>query len=189
MRRLLSLLYTISGWVAAICLVAIFVMILVQISFDLINRLVVDLTGESADLIVPSYGEFASYLLAASMFLGFATALNHGTHVRVNLALRKMSPAVRRVIEVLATSVAMLAVGFFAYRATIMVHESWLYDDKSYGLIVIPMWIPQTPMAVGLIVLTIAFVDRLAGVLSGQHVRDEDEIPSPANDGPSGKGE
>lgn len=183
MRRLLNLLYTASGWVAAVFLVAIFAIILVQIGLDLTNRIVLQLFGSAISLMIPSYAEFASYLMAAAMFLGFATALNHGTHVRVTLALRSMSPAVRRIVEFAATAIASGAVAFFAFRATIMLHESWLYEDMSYGLIVIPMWIPQAPMAIGLIVLTIAFLDRLAGVVTGHLAADEDDTsPSPLDE-------
>lgn len=186
MRRLLTLLYTASGWVAALFLVAIFAIILVQIGLDLTNRIVLQLFGRSISLMIPSYAEFASYLLAAAMFLGFATALNHGTHVRVTLALRTMSPAVRRAAEFAAAGIGTSAAAFFAFRATIMVHESWLYEDMSYGLIVIPMWIPQAPMALGLIVLTIAFLDRLAGVATGHLVADEDDMPPPPLDESAG---
>jgi TRAP-type C4-dicarboxylate transport system permease small subunit len=177
MRRLLNVLYSANAWAAAFFLAAIFAIILAQIVLDLADRLASRFLGESFGLMIPSYAEFASYLMAASMFLGFACALNHGTHVRVTLAIRLLPPAIRRTTEFAATAIATGASSFFAWRATVMVYESWLYEDQSYGLIVIPMWVPQAPMAIGLTVLSIAFIDRLVGVLAGRWVADEDEVP------------
>lgn len=187
MRRSLNLLYSASAWLAALFLVAIFAVILAQILLEGLDRLAGFALGENFGLMIPSYAEFASYLMAASMFLGFACALNHGTHVRVTLAISMMPPALRRAAEFAATGIATCASSFFAWRASVMVYESWLYGDQSYGLIVIPMWLPQAPMAIGLIVLSIAFVDRLIGVLGGQWVADEDEVPPAPVAGQSGE--
>jgi TRAP-type C4-dicarboxylate transport system permease small subunit len=187
MRRLINLLYSASAWLAALFLVAIFAIILTQILLEGADRLAAYALGETFGLMVPSYAEFASYLMAASMFLGFACALNHGTHVRVTLAIRNMPHSLQRVMEFLATAIATGASGFFAWRATVMVYESWLYQDMSYGLIVVPMWVPQAPMAIGLAVLAIAFIDRLIGVFAGRWVPDEDEVPPTPVTGPSGE--
>lgn len=187
MRFVLKFLYRASAVAACACLLAIFAIILAQILLNLLDRFADALLGAPLGIMIPSYAEFSSYLLAASMFLGFASALNYGTHVRVVLALQKMPPNIRKGMEVMSTGIGASAAAFFAWRATVMVYESWLFHDLSYGLIVVPMWVPQAPMAIGLAILTIAFLDRLVNALAGRIGPDEGEGTSAAID--NGPGE
>jgi hypothetical protein len=48
-----------------------------------------------------------------------------------------------------------------------MTWESYVFNDRSAGVLPIPLWIPQTGMSLGIIVLTIAFLDDLVTVLRG----------------------
>ena len=50
-----------------------------------------------------------------------------------------------------------------------MVHLSWesyIFEEVSYGYIPIPIWIPQVPVALGMIMFTIAILDDLWCLLS-----------------------
>ena len=62
---------------------------------------------------------------------------------------------------------------FFSWHTVLLVVDSWEFDEVSYGMIPVPLWIPQTSMAVGLIVLTIALIDDLVGVIRGQEASYE----------------
>ena len=44
------------------------------------------------------------------------------------------------------------------------------YGDTSSGRVAVPLWIPQTPVAVGLALLTLALVHTLVEVLGGAHL-------------------
>ncbi|WP_239506990.1 hypothetical protein, partial [Stenotrophomonas maltophilia] len=52
------------------------------------------------------------------------------------------------------------------------------FDERGQGLLPIPIWIPQAPVAIGAIVLAIAVLDEFVRVASGlvptyvQQVRD-----------------
>jgi hypothetical protein len=48
-----------------------------------------------------------------------------------------------------------------------MTYESWLLNDLSTGVLIIPLWIPQLGMAVGLVILLIAILDELVHVAGG----------------------
>ena len=72
-RRLLDGLYTAGAVVAAFCLCAMLVVILLQ--------MIARWTG----LQFPGSAQYAGYLMAASSFLAFAQALNRGAHIRVTL--------------------------------------------------------------------------------------------------------
>ena len=158
LRRILDGIYLGCGIIAAICLVA----ILVLVSLQMLARW----TGE----IFPGSSDYAGYFMAASTFFAFAYALNHGSHIRVNLLLRALGRH-RRWAEIwcfVVGSVLALLWARFAFKA---VYWSWKLGDISQGLDATPIWIPQIAMAVGSSVLAIALIDNLIMLLfRGTHM-------------------
>ena len=47
------------------------------------------------------------------------------------------------------------------------VYESWKFNEVAQGLIKIPIWIPQSAVALGIVILLIAVLDELVTVLRG----------------------
>ena len=56
--------------------------------------------------------------------------------------------------------------GFFTWYACDMLWFSFITHDVSQGLVPVPLWIPQTGMALGLAVLLVALLDDLLVVVS-----------------------
>ena len=75
LRTFLDRLYAAAGVIAALCLIAILVVIVLQMGA---RWLLIPFPGSS---------EYAGYLMAASSFLAFAYVLNSGAHIRVSLFL------------------------------------------------------------------------------------------------------
>ncbi len=73
----------------------------------------------------------------------------------------------RRGLEILCLALAASMVGYFAWYSIDMVSTSYKLNDVSQGLVPVKLWIPQSGMAAGLAILTLAFVDDLVMVLSG----------------------
>ncbi|HVF64634.1 MAG TPA: TRAP transporter small permease [Casimicrobiaceae bacterium] len=155
MRRLLDRLYDIAGALAAVAVLAIFV---VMISAAVMRQLGMR-TGGSDDIV--------SWLTAAAAFLAMAHAFRHGDFVRVVLLLDRLPVAWRRRFEIVCLVVAAAFVGFLALAAVRFVHESWAFNDIANGMIAIPLWIPQLSFAIGALSLLVAVVDELVGVLRG----------------------
>ena len=63
-----------------------------------------------------------------------------------------------------------------------MTYTSWLINDMSTGVLVVPLWLPQTGFAAGLVILWIAVVDELVHVLGGNKPRYEKEPPKTAEE-------
>lgn len=156
LRRGLDSLYLGSGLLAA----AFLLLILLTIVAQIIGRFI----GVAIDST-----EIGGFSLAATTFLSLGYTLRHGGHVRVTLLIRYAGGALRRGIELWCSGLAGIASGYFAYQAANMVHDSWRFGDLSPGLLAIPVWIPQTGMAVGLVVLAIAFADEFVHVLRGNN--------------------
>ena len=156
MRAALELLYRASGLAAGFFLVAIGALTAVQI------------IGRLAGFAAYSFDDFAGFAMAASSFLGLAYTLRANEHIRMTLVLHHTRAALRRALEILSLLVATFLVGLFAWFTCDMTLTSYQLGDVSQGLVPVPLWIPQAGMALGLVVLAIAFVDDLVAVLRGR---------------------
>jgi TRAP-type C4-dicarboxylate transport system permease small subunit len=112
---------------------------------------------------------YAGYFMAASIFLALPYTLKAGDHIRVTLILQRFDgmPA-RRWFELFCLVVAVLLSGFFAWYS---IRQSWLsyqFSDISQSDDRTPLWIPQIGMAVGTVMLCIAFVEALVDELQGR---------------------
>ncbi|MBJ7536113.1 TRAP transporter small permease [Marinomonas transparens] len=156
MSQLKEKLYLCSGLLSGLCIVIITLLLLAQI------------IGRFIGFIVPSAEDFAGYALAASTFLGLAYTFREGGHIRVTLLIQRLSPLPRQIQEgvILALSFALLC--FLSYSCIYMVYESYIYNEVSYGYIPVPLWIPQVPVAVGMIALNLAVLDALIMALRGK---------------------
>lgn len=155
LRRALTLLYGLCAVLAAICLAAIAAIIL---SGAIARQL---------GLVVPSANSIAGYLVAASTFLALAPTLRSGGHIRVELFASRLGSRARRWLEVWCLGLATVLVGYLAYASVLQVFNSYRFHSTSPGLLPIPMWIPQLPMAFGLAVMTVALLELLVGTLLG----------------------
>ncbi|MDA3888118.1 MAG: TRAP transporter small permease [Allgaiera sp.] len=167
MRRSLDALYRLSGGLAAFFIAAIVAVVVVQVGFNLTDKILIATGIGALGLTIPSYAQFTGYFLAASTFLGLAYTLREGGHIRVSLAIQFLPRPLRRATEALALVTAAGMTGFAAWNMVLYIHDSWSYGDMSSGMVAVPIWIPQTPLALGLTILTIALVDDLVQVLLG----------------------
>jgi len=152
LRTILDRLYLYTGYVAAVCLIFILVLIVMQ--------MLARWTGE----MLPGTSDYAGYFMAASSFFAFAYALNNGAPIRVNLLLRSLGHY-RRFCEIWCFVIASILSAYWAFYAIKTTYLSFLLGDKSQGLDATPLWIPQMVMAIGATILTIALIDNLFRVL------------------------
>jgi TRAP-type C4-dicarboxylate transport system permease small subunit len=156
MRPALEVLYRTSGLLAGFFLVAIGALTAAQIG------------GRLLGLPAYSFDDFAGFCMAASSFLGLAYTLRANEHIRMTLVLHHTRPALRRALELVSLAIATFLVGVFAWYACDMTITSYELHDMSQGLVAVPLWIPQSGMALGLVVLAVALVDDLAAALRGK---------------------
>ena len=160
MRRLLDLLYDTAAWLAALCMVGVLAMVLASI------------LGRQFNFHLPGTDAYAGYCMAAAGFLALAHTLKRGEHIRVSLLIGRLSGWPRRALEIWALSVAVVLAGLLAWYAVRLAWLSHEYNDISTGNDATPLWIPQISMAVGTVILFIAFVDEWVAELRGLRVHD-----------------
>lgn len=166
MRRFLDQLYLGSGALAAFFLSAICVVVLLQVGANIIDSIAVLLTGAPIGLLIPSYAEFTGFFLAAASFLAMAYTLRSGDHIRVSLFIQHLNAPKRRMVEIWCSGSGSVLAGYFTWYMVKLVGESFRYGDVSPGMAPVALWIPQSAMALGLAVLTIALVDEFLKILS-----------------------
>ena len=168
MRKFLDSLYLASGWTAAFFIGAICTLVVAQVCLNLIDRVSGLITGTAIGLTIPSYADFTGFFLAAASFLALAHTLRQGAHIRVTLLISHLPEPIARVLEFWCILVAAAISIFFSWYTAILVRESYDFHDLSPGMIAIPLWIPQTAMLIGLIILSIALIDEFIGLLHGR---------------------
>jgi len=155
LRRSLDRLYLVTGVLGALTMIVLVLLILAQI----VTRLLV--------LPVPGLDELAAWSVAGCALLPLAYTFRHGVHIRVDLVISHVGPGKRRAMEIVALAAASAMVSFMAYAAIDMVWDSYEFGEMSSGQIVVPIWIPQIAIPVGVSVFAIALIDDLVTVLLG----------------------
>ncbi|MGB3211187.1 MAG: TRAP transporter small permease [Desulforhopalus sp.] len=167
MRKLLDTLYTASGWLGAGSIALICLLVVCQVLLNLLDRLSSLLTGSAIGLTIPSYADFTGFLLAAASFLALAYTLREGAHIRVVLLVSRLPKKTHRLVEIWCIGFGLAVSLYFSWYTAMLTYESYSYHDLSPGMIAVPIWIPQTAMLLGLVILSVALVDELVNVLSG----------------------
>lgn len=168
LRRALNRLYLTSGWLAAAFLASICLLVVCQVVLNLLDRISGVLTGSAIGLTIPSYADFTGFFLAASSFLALAYTLRQGGHIRVTLLITNLNSKVRHIFETWCLLLATTVTLYFSWYTLSLVHESYTYNDLSSGMIAVPIWIPQSFVLLGLVILSIALLDELICALAGK---------------------
>ncbi len=159
MRRLLDTLYDSAAALAALLLVALLGMVLLSI------------VSRQLHFHVPGTDAYAGYLMAGAGFLALAHTLKRGEHIRVTLLINALHGRWKKAMELWALAAATLLAVLFAFYSGRLAWQSHAFHDISTGSDATPLWIPQLGMAIGTVILAIAFVDELVLELRGRRGR------------------
>ena len=162
MQKILDHLYELSLYTAATCLVLIATLVGAQVIGRAYDVLLILFGSRPYGFLVPSLAEFAGFLLGAASFLALAGTLKRGAHIRVTMLLGSVPESVRRWLELWALAAGAVFVAFVAWHIAALSLDSFRFDEVSYGIIPMPLWIPQAAMALGAIVLLSALLDERA---------------------------
>lgn len=166
MRKSIDLLYTSAAWAGAACVLGICILMMAQAILRLGGGMI-----RGAD-------DITAWICAAAALLPLAATFKRGELVRMGIFIDRFPDRTARWIELMALAMCAAFSVYMTYALGNMVYESWVFNDRGQGLLPLPLWIPQTPVAVGSAVLTVALVDELLRVASGlvptyvQQVRD-----------------
>lgn len=156
MRRALGWIYDAAGYLAAFFIFAIFVSMLATT------------TMRELGLRTGGWEDIVSWLTAAAAFFGLAHTFRSGDFVRVELFLVKLAPSRRRLFELFSLGLGTIFIGYLAISSTAYVYGSFTGGDMSGGLLVIPIWIPQSSFVIGAWLLFGAIAEEFIAVIGGE---------------------
>jgi TRAP-type C4-dicarboxylate transport system permease small subunit len=148
-RRALDALFDGAAALAALCMVALLVMVMLSIS------------GRLLHFHLPGTDAYAGYLMAGAGFLALAHTLKRGEHIRVTLLLGALSGRAKRGLELWALGASAALAGLLAWYSVRLVWQSRAFNDISTGNDATPLWLPQLAMAAGTVILLLALLDEL----------------------------
>jgi TRAP-type C4-dicarboxylate transport system permease small subunit len=156
--RALDALYDATAALAALAMVLLLVMVVLSV------------VSRQIGFNVAGIDAYAGYMMAAAGFLALAHTLKRGEHIRVTLLLSALHGKRRRALELWALSAATLLALLLAGYSCKLAWQSYTFHDISTGNDATPLWLPQLTMALGTVVLAIAFIDELVLELRGVRV-------------------
>ena len=106
--------------------------------------------------------EMLGYLLVAIVMSGVAEALRHGDHVAIDLLTSFFGIKIQAFLTYLSYTAVLAFAVIFGISADEVVRFSYGFGSYSPGYLEAPMWIPQSTMIVGSILLGLG---ALAGLV------------------------
>lgn len=146
-RNFLDGLYRFGGFIAALFLIGMLLIICAQMAARWLG------------IAFPGSTNYAGYAMAGAAFFGLAYSLNAGAHIRVGIFLNALGRH-RGWGELWCLLIGALLATYFtryAIKATILSEK---LNDISQGQDAMPLWIPQLAMCGGALLLTIALWDN-----------------------------
>ncbi|WP_172299166.1 TRAP transporter small permease [Pseudoruegeria sp. HB172150] len=159
MRTFLDRLYSASLMLSAVAFACIALLVLAQILGRLTDRFARWIGAAPPGFTVPSLAEIGGFLFLSAVFMGLAGTLTAGGHVRVTLLTRKLPDGPARWTSTLVSLGATGIAVFATWSSAIQAWDSWAFGSVSYGMVKVPLWLPQGFMTLGLALLTVAVID------------------------------
>ena len=154
-RRFLERVLDAAGALGAFCVFLIFILMIIAGA------------GRQLNASVSGVNDIVAWLCAAAAFFAMAHAFRHGDFVRVTLLLDKAPARIRRIMDVTCLIIAAISVSYLTWSATAFTYESYEFREMATGLVVIPIWIPQSTFVIGCWLLLAAMIDELVTVAQG----------------------
>jgi len=144
--------YIVGGW----CLILLSLMICVEV----VLRKVFNQSLQGVD-------EYGGYALAISSAIGFAYAFYEGSHIRIDVLVRRLPRGLRIASSLVAHLSLFFVATFFAKYAVLLTLESLDMESFANTPLRTPLYIPQGIWAFGMCLFALAVGVRLLLILQG----------------------
>lgn len=111
---------------------------------------------------IPWSVEVTEYMLMVSAFLAAPWLVYTNDHIRVDIVLRGLPEAPRRVLNVIGNLVCLVISLVLAYESVVRMLDSANQGGMIFKVLVFPDWWLAIPMVISFILLSVEFIRRLA---------------------------
>ena len=110
--------------------------------------------------------EVGGYLMVLIAYLAMAEAFKQGRHIRVDVVSKRLKGGLQAWTEIVLSSIALVALVVVIWRVIIMVYYSYVGNAITPGLLMTPVYIPQTLIIIGLSALALQCILDLSKTLN-----------------------
>ena len=119
-------------------------------------------------VLIPGSEEIATFSMVGVAFLGLPGVYTAGMHVRVETLYSRLAAPRQKALDIWCLAVAIAVCRVFAYFTGLLAWDSYRLGDAAFGLLAIPLWIPQLPMPLGLGLLILVMLDDIVRLVNGE---------------------
>ena len=111
--------------------------------------------------------ELSAYCMGGVFLFGAASALRHGDHVRVGLALEVLGPRAARILDLCVTLLGLVVASYLAWALAGLASRSLAGDVRSFSGYNIPIGVPQAALVAGTAILGLQLAARAVRLALG----------------------
>ncbi len=119
--------------------------------------------------------EVMNFLMVAVVFLGAGVVAYDGTHINMEILIDRFPVPIRNAFRALAQIAAIVIAAVIIVLGVPIIQHLFAFDQRSQAANV-PLWIPQLMVPVGLVLLALGALARLAMLGVPAETRDVPEI-------------
>ena len=150
-----------AGWVAAAFLVGLTLLMASEITVRALSNVIPGIPAT-----IPVAWEYSSWLMGNAFMFGAANTLRTGGHIRVGILPQALPPMALRVLELVATAIALYACIFLARSLGEFAWDAFRRGQTSAAT-GSAMWPPKAGIALGAAVLALQMAARLVRIVAG----------------------
>lgn len=144
--------YIVGGWLL--------ILLSIMVCAEIVLRKVFNQSLQGVD-------EYGGYALAVTSAIGFAFAFYEGSHIRIDVLVRRLPQSLRILSSLVAHLSLLVVAGLFAWYAALLTIESWEIDAFANTPLRTPLYIPQAIWAGGMGLFFVALSVRLLVIVEG----------------------
>lgn len=142
-------------------------LVMAQIAGRLIDRFLAGLGMERLGLAIPSLAEFGGFLFVGAAFLALPATFRAGDHIRVTLLSRAIPKGVARALDAAMLGLAAIIALYGTWHCAVLALDSLRFGSVSYGVVPVPLALPQSVLTLGLALFAVSLLDDLATFVGG----------------------
>lgn len=105
--------------------------------------------------------EVQVYLVVWAVCLSFAAVTAGDRHVKADLFIGMMPPAIQKVLVVLGDALGLVMACVLCWLGYLVTYESWDFGDVSTTTLRFPLWIYQASLPAGMALMALTYLLRL----------------------------
>ncbi|MDR1732299.1 MAG: TRAP transporter small permease [Synergistaceae bacterium] len=122
--------------------------------------------------------ETSIYLFMWTMLAGSAYTLMQGKHVRIDLIFERFPRKLQLQLDIVTSLAGVIFSAVVSWQALEILRSTLRFSKASPTLLRVPLWIPQSSLLIGFLLLTFQFAfiiaDRLQTLRSGKEMTSDE---------------